>query len=276
MAKSFSPAADRGIFQVSGTLDASRVLVAAGSDRNGSGAVTVAAGKTLMTNNGSIAIVADDLVLEGDLNSGTGDVFFAPANGGNLTLSPDGSKGADLGGNDLSHITANNLVLGTFGNIIVKGMNEQSTKGISGTVYLVSGKNVIFNVGASVFSALNVYASNNINVNQNITTTKSDFIAVADSENNGQGDFNVAPGVVITSARDIDVSASSINADNDTSFNETRDLILNGNVVDGNVAGGTSQPPIDNNLDPIREAIAQGTLGTFLTDFFQNGGPSGC
>ena len=63
-------------------------------------------------------------------------------------------------------------------------------------------------------------------------------------------------------ARDIDVTAPNINAD-ESSFNETRDLILNGNKV----SNGT---PIDNG--PIQQA----TLGTFLTDFFQNGGPGGC
>ena len=278
---------DQGNIQVSGTLDASNVLIKADAVTVGarkflwtndydwvSRKGKAVASKLLSTNNGDIRIVANDLDLKGNLNSGTGDVTFTLANGGNLTLSPDVSKGADIGGNDLSHITAKNLVLQTYGNITVKGMDEQSTKGISGTVYLVSGRNVIFNVGASVFSALNVYASNNINVNQNITTTKGDFIAMADSENNGQGDFNVAPGVVITSARDIDVSASNINADNDASFNETRDLILNGNVA----SGRTSQPSVDNDPDPtlIKEAIEQGTLGTFLTEFFQNGGPSGC
>ena len=261
-----------GDVQLSGTLDASQILVSAGSKKNGSGMVTVASGNSLTTNNGTIAIVADDLVLEGDLNSGQGDVFFVPANGGNLTLSPDGSKGADLGGNDLSHITARNLVLGAPGNIIVKGMDEASTQGISDSVFLVSGNNVIFNVGASVFSALKVFASNNINVNQNVTTTRSDFLAVADFGNNGNGDFNVAPGVVITSARDIDVSAPSINADTETAFKETRDLILNGDVV-------VPEPPVVPDPPMIsgetEEAIEQGSLGTFLTEFFQNGGSSG-
>jgi filamentous hemagglutinin family protein len=256
-----------GNIQLAGTLDAAGVLVATGGGRKGSGTVTVGAGESLTTNNGHIAIIADDLVLDGDLNSGEGNVFFVPADGGNLTLSPDGSKGAGLGGNDLGHITANNLVIGTTGNIHVKGMNEESTQGISGSVFLISAGNIIFNVEASVFSALNAYAFNDINVNQNVTTTKGDFVAVADLERNGKGNFNVPSDVVITSARDIDVSAPLINAE-DPSFNETRDLILNGDVA---------EPPLPEPPAPsvVAESINQGSLGSFLTEFFENGGSSG-
>ena len=60
--------------------------------------------------------------------------------------------------------------------------------------------------------------------------------------------------------RDIDVNAVNINVD-ESSFNETRDLILNGNLIRGG---------------EIDAAIQQATLGTFLTEFFQNGGPGGC
>ena len=262
----------QGDVNVSGTLDASQVLVTAGSANNGSGTVTVSAGEMLTTNNGNIAIVADDLVLEGDLDAGTGDVFFIPANGGNLTLSQDGSMGADIGGNDLSHITARNLGLGTTGNILVKGMNEESTQGISGSVFLVSGGNIIFNTGDSVFSALNVFADNNINVNQNVTTTRGDFVAKADFDNDGKGNFNVAPGVTITSSRDIDISAPLINSE-DSSYNETRDLILNGNVV----GGEPTPPPVPPLTSVEAESISQGSLGSFLTEFFENGGSSdGC
>ena len=111
-----------------------------------------------------------------------------------------------------------------------------------------------------------MFAVTDINVNADITTTQGDFIAVADSEHNGMGDFNVVPGVVITSEQDIVVTAPNINAD-DNSFNETRNLILNGNVV-----GDEPQPEPSPVLDA--DSIQQGSLGTFLTDFLKNGGPS--
>ena len=249
-----------GNIQLAGTLDAAGVLEATGVGQKGSGTVTVGAGESLTTNNGHIAIIADDLVLDGDLNSGEGDVFFVPADGGNLTLSPDGSKNAELGGNDLSHITANNLVIGTTGNILVKGMNEEATQGIAGSVFLISTGNSIFNVEASVFSALNAYAFNDINVNQNVTTTKGDFVAVADLERDGKGNFNVPSNVVITSARDIDVSAPLINAE-DPSFNETRNLILNGDVVDPPLP---TEPPMN---PVVRSPSIRDLWGPFLPSF---------
>ncbi len=249
---------DHGTVEVSGTLDASDVFIIAG-------AVTVAAGEFLSTNNGDINIVANHLDLKGDLDSGTGDVLFTLADGGDLSLVP-GNSNENLGGNDLGHITAENLILKTDGDINVKGITEKNTDGIADSVILESGGNITFEDVASVFPALKLSAVNDINVNTDITTTKGDFIAVADSENNGMGDFNVAPGVVITSARDIDVTAPNINADDD-SFNETRNLILNGNVV-----GDEPQPEPSPVLDA--DSIQQGSLGTFLTDFLKNGGPS--
>ncbi len=80
-------------------------------------------------------------------------------------------------------------------------------------------------------------------------------------------DFNGAPGAVITSARDIDVTAPNINPD-ENSFSETRNLILNGNVVGGGPAPGPAPVLLDT------DSLQQGSLGTFLTDFLKNGGPS--
>ena len=163
-------------------------------------------------------------------------------------------------------IIAENLILKTDGDINVKGIPEEDTDGITDSVILESGGNITFEDAASVFPALKLWAVNDINVNANVTTTQGDFTAVADSENNGIGDFNVAPAVTITSERDIDISAVNINAD-ESSFSETRDLILNGNGV------GNEPPSV--NTDPD-DAIQQAALATFLTEFFENGGPGGC
>ncbi len=105
---------------------------------------------------------------------------------------------------------------------------------------------------------------------------------------NGEGDFNVAPGAVVTSARDIDVTAVNINA-NESSFDEARDLFLNGNRVGEDSASpnttgevppsddeppGQGEPTLESN--GIENAVEQATLETFLTEFFENGGPGGC
>ncbi len=246
-----------GTVKVSGTLDASEVFITADT-------VAVAANKFLSTNNGNMNIVANHLDLKGDLDSGTGDVAFTLANGGDLNIGPGNNPNGGLGNNDIRHIIAENLILKTDGDINVKGIPEENTVGITDSVILESGGNITFEEAVSIFPALKLFAVTDININADVTTTQGDFVAVADSEGNGIGDFNVAPGVVIASARDIDVSAPNINAD-ESSFNETRNLILNGST-----AGGVPPSPIDT------DSIQQGFLSSFLTEFFENGGPGGC
>ena len=231
--------------------------------------VEVPANKSLSTNNGDMNIVANHLDFKGDVNTGTGDLLFTLANGGDLDVGPGNNPTGGLGNNDIRHIVAENLILKTDGNITVKGITEDDTAGIKDSVVLNSGWDITFEDAISIFPALKLFAVNDININADVTTTQGDFVAVADSENNGKGDFNAAPGVVIASARDIDISAVNINADG-SSFSGTGNIILNGSVVG---AGSPPQPPtpsIDTN------SIAQGSLGTFLTDFFQNGGSDDC
>jgi len=247
---------DTGTVEISGTLDAPNVFITADT-------VAVAANESLSTNNGNMNILADHLDIKGDLDSGTGDVAFTLANGGDLDIGPGNNPNGGLGSNDIRHIIAENLIINTNGDINVKGISEKNTAGIKDSVILNSGWDINFKDANSLFPALKLFAINDINVNADITTTKGSFVAVADSENNGKGDFNMAPGVTVTSARDIDISAVNINAKS-TSFSETSNLILNGSVVGG------LQTPIDTN------SVQQGALGSFLTDFFQNGGSGGC
>jgi len=148
------------------------------------------------------------------------------------------------------------------GNINVKGITEEDTDRIADSVILNSGRNINLEDEPSVFPALKLFAVTDINVKVNQTTTQGDFIAVADSENNTIGDFNVASSVEIASARDFDVTAPNINA-NDESFNETRNLILNGNTVGGDT--GTSPPP-EGTVDA--GSFQQGLLNGFILQFF--------
>ena len=244
--------------------DRMNLNLTADSDRNGAGSVVVAEGQRLSTNNGDINIIAHDLELDGDLDSGTGDVLFTLSDGGNLILAAGDPNGANVGGDDLGHITAQNLVMSTDGNINVKGITEENTDGIADSVILIAGKDINFEEEESFFPALKLFAITDINVNVNQTTTQGDFIAVADSENNTIGDFNVAPGVIITSARDIDVSASTIDAESE-SFNETRNLILNGNVI-----GDQPEPPQPPEPSPDFESLQEGVLNGFILQFFDN------
>lgn len=253
--------------------DRLNLTLTADSDRNGAGSVVVNEGQHLATHGGDINIIAHDLELDGDLDSGTGDVRFTLSDGGNLILAAGDPNGANVGGDDLGHITAQNLVMSTDGNINVKGITEENTDGIADSVILIAGRDINFEDEESFFPALKLFAITDINVNVNQTTTRGDFIAVADSENNTIGDFNVAPGVIITSARDIDVSGSMIDAESE-SFNETRNLILNGSLI-----GDEPKPPDPGDDDPgvpsdesslDSESLEEGVLNGFILQFFSN------
>ena len=252
---------DQGIVNVSGLLDAPEVFITTDT-------VAVTPKNFLSTNNGNMNIVANHLDFKGDVDTGTGDFLFTLAEGGDMNISPGNNPTGAIGNNDIRHINAENLSLETDGNINVKGITEEDTAGIQNSIILSSGGGINFEDAISIFPALKLFAVNDINVNAGITTTQGDFVAVADSDGNGAGDFNVAPGVVIASARDIDVSGVNINAD-ESSFSGAGDLILNGDVVGGATTGGGTQ---GGGTQPFADSILQGSLGTFLTDFFQNGG----
>jgi len=251
---------DQSTVNVSGVLDAPDVFVTGD-------VVAVAANELLSTNNGNMHVVANHLDFKGNVDTGTGDFLFTSADGSDLDIGPGNNPTGAIGNNDIRHINAENLSIETDGNIKVRSLTEEDTAGIQNSIILNSGGDINFEDAISIFPALKLFAANDINVNADITTKQGDFSAIADSDSSGKGDFNVAPGVVIASARDIDVSGVNINA-NDTSFNETRDLILNGKTVNESTGGGTR---------PVADSILQGSLGTFLTDFLQNGGSdSGC
>lgn len=247
---------DQGIVNVSGILDAPEVFIATDT-------VAVLPNKSLSTQNGNMNIVANHLDFKGDVDTGTGDFLFTSADGGNLDIGPGNNPNGAIGNNDIRHINAENLSLETDGNIKVRGLTEEDTAGIQNSIILNSGGDINFEDAISIFPALKLFAANDININADVTTTQGDFVAVADSDSSDKGDFNVAPGVVIASARDIDVRGVNINA-NDESFNGAGDLILNGTTVGGSTGG--SQPSINTS------SVLQGSLGTFLTDFLQNGG----
>jgi filamentous hemagglutinin family protein len=241
---------------VSGVLDAPEVVIEADT-------VSVVPNQSLSTQNGNMNIVANHLDFKGDVDTGTGDFLFTSADGSDMDIGPGNNPTGAIGNNDIRRINAENLSIETDGNIIVRGITEEDTAGIQNSVILNSGGDINFEEAISIFPALELFAANDINVNADITTTQGDIVAVADSDSNGTGDINVDPDVVITSARDIDVSGVNVNA-NDASFNQAQDLILNGTTVGGSTTGSGTQP--------FSDSILQGSLGTFLTDFLKNGG----
>jgi trimeric autotransporter adhesin len=193
----------------------------ADNDANGSGNFAVTAAGSILTNNNTLSITADDFDLQGTLNAGLSDITVFVSDNGTIGL---GNTAGDMtiDGSELQNITATNLILGstTNGNVTVDGISAANSDNI-GTVTLASGGNIDFSNNDSVFNALNIHAVTDINVNTNLETDTGNFAAIADFENNTIGDFNLGTGTTVTSAVDIDITAENVN--------------LNGNLT----AGGT-------------------------------------
>jgi len=205
------------------------------SDVNGVGTFTVTAAGSILTNNNTLLIRADDIDLQGTINVGTSDVNVLVNDGGTIGLG-NAVGGMTITGSELQNITAANLILGhttngvfttANGDVTVDGITAANSDNI-GTVTLQSGANIHFNNSDSVFNALNVHAVTDINVNTNIETDTGSFVAIADFENNTIGDFNLGTGTTVTSALDIDITAENVNLNGNLDAGGT--ITINGEI----------------------------------------------
>jgi filamentous hemagglutinin family protein len=214
---------------VNGTVSTGAAsAINADSDANGSGTFAVTAAGSILTNNNTLSITADDIDLQGTLNAGLSDITVLVSDNGTIGL---GNTAGDMtiDGSELQNITAANLILGstTNGNVTVDGISAANSDNI-GMVTINSGGNIDFSNNDSVFNALNVHAVTDINVNTNLETDTGNFVAIADFENNTIGDFNLGTGTTLTSALDIDITAENVNLNGDMVSGGT--ITINGEI----------------------------------------------
>jgi filamentous hemagglutinin family protein len=208
------------------TGDASSIN--ADSDANGSGTFAVTAAGSILTNNNTLSITADDFDLQGTLNVGLSDITVLVSDNGTIGL---GNTAGDMtiDGSELQNITAANLILGstTNGNVTVDGISAANSDNI-GTVTINSGGNIDFNNNDSVFNAMNIHAVTDIHVNTNLETDTGNFVAIADFELNNIGEFNLGSGATVTSALDIDITAEIVNLNGNLNAGGT--ITINGEI----------------------------------------------
>ncbi len=183
---------------------AGTTILNADLDNNGFGIFSQASGKSLITGNGSLSIIAGSLNLNGSLNSGTGLTTFIASNGksiglglasGDLSLDStllssltsgglvlgnglgaiqvNGasiSSGLTLNGNSNSFIGSNSLLSGLVvnGPTTIHGVDLISTGGIidfNGTVTLNSSPAQIHSNNQNIFFQSTLEGSQNLNIN---------------------------------------------------------------------------------------------------------------
>ncbi len=211
----------------------------ADTNSDGVGDLTIVADVLLSTSDNQLNIRANDLVFSGIftplnplvIDTGSADILIQVSDGGTIGL---GNTPGDftIDGLELTHIRANKLTLGdnTNGDVTVDGITALQSDNI-GTVAIETGGSINVDNNESVFNELTLTAVTDINVNVNLETDTGNFAAVADSEINGVGDFNLGAGVTLTSANDIDVTAETLNLQGQLIAGG--EITLNGDVNSG-------------------------------------------
>ncbi len=211
----------------------------ADTDEDGEGDLTIDTDAILSTANNVLNIRANDLVFRGTyipsnpfvIDTGAADILFQVSDGGTIGLG-DTPGDFTIDGLELAHIRGNKLTLGdnTNGDVMVDGITAAQSDNI-GTVAIETGGSINVDNNESTFNELTLTAVTDINVNVNLTTDTGDFEAVADSELNEIGDFNLAVGTTINSANDIDITANTLNLEGQLIAGG--EITLNGDVNSG-------------------------------------------
>ncbi len=189
----------------------------------------IVGGSTITTNNNDLTIIADDVVFEdgmltGSIDAGTGGVTISRPFGGIIRVGDylDASFPSDMvvSRSDLQHITAGDLTIGASSGlgaeqVRVNGVTASDLANISGVQTfqaLAAGGTVTFETAASVFKTLVVNARDGITASVALT-------ANGDGSGDGSMSFNAntdsGPGTLTLSATptiagDLDITASDV------------------------------------------------------------------
>ena len=247
------------------------VALDADLENNGSGDFTISSG-SLSTTNNALTVTANDLVLTGTLNSGTGSTTINVSDGGSLGIGFNSGFGMNLTTPELANIIGTgdlNLVNGaiTFvagsslsssgkltigqsggtitgqGALTLSGTNGLTINSSTISAGTVSAGSLTLNattVGISAAGAVTLNATNGININDDFTSAGTKTFD-ADSDNDGTGTFTLASGETLSTGN----NALSITAG---------DLALNGTL-----SSGTASTTILNSK--LANTIGLGTTG---------------
>ncbi len=204
------------------------VSINADNNADGTGDFTMQLSQTLNTNGGALSITANDFVLSGSLNSGSGATTFLISDNGTIGIDGatvgtavdsgicGGTCAMTINGDELSRITATGLNIGdnNDGNAFISTITATNSNNISGTLTVNTGGSATFSTGESIFNALSVNAVNGITVSVDIATDTGAMTLNADSDNNGTGAFSMGTDIDLeTINSNISITASDFTLD---------------------------------------------------------------
>ena len=233
-------------------------VIDADSDDNGTGDFTVAAAKTLTTTNNSLTLTANDIIVTGNINTGSAATTLLVSDAGTIGLGATAGN-YTLEGAELQNITATGLTLGdaTNGSVTVNGITAANSNNVSGTLTLnatLDNASLTFATAASIFNTLTVNGDQGITISVDLTTDVGAMTLEGDADNAADTNdyISIAGGVTLTSATSITLDATTggilpdaavtINANNGITINDDITTQASGAVtidadVDANGSG---------------------------------------
>ena len=181
-----------------GTVVQGAFTINADTDGDGQSNFILPMGVTINTNGNPLSITANDVFLNGTIDTGAGDITLQVSDGGtigligtNLNTGPDvdtscGGLNCDfmLAGVELANITTSGtLTIGdnqTTGDMTVRGITLAESGNLTGELVLSTSGTANIEGGSSTFNALSILSDNGINVNADISTILGDLILNGD------------------------------------------------------------------------------------------------
>ncbi|SCA64343.1 hypothetical protein AB751O23_AZ_00040 [Chlamydiales bacterium SCGC AB-751-O23] len=207
--------------------------------------LTVAAGKTIDSQDSDVSITTKALVLDGSLNLGAGNLsIFSSGDDAWISLGTEDLTLA-VSNDELSRITVSGETQiggSNIRSIQSKGVTEAATDGITGMLTLNATANegeVLFWAGSSTFNSVTVNADDRILVAADLITDRGDMILEGDSDNSSDSDNGIFinDNRTISSAGSMTLDATTGGISGTGAFTLTAedDLFINESVVSAGI-----------------------------------------
>ena len=231
-------------------------------DNNGSGDFTISSG-SLSTTNNALTVTADDLVLTGTINSGTGSTTINVADSGSLGIGFSSGFGMNLTSTELANITGTGDL-----NLVNGAITFAASSSLSS-----SGKLTVGQSGGTITGqgALTLSGAKGLAIDSSTLSAAGNLTLEGDSNNSADSDdsISLASGATLTaSAGSITLNATTggISAAGAVTLNATTGITIN----DSFTSAGTTTFDSDTDNDgsgtfTIASALSAGNNAISLT-----------
>ena len=225
-----------GITFTGNITTAGTTTIDADLDNNGVGDFTVNSGISLNTTNSTLAITTKDLILNGTINTGTGEISLETSTSASVGIGgPSGSVAStvlticgtcslSIAGSELTNMTAATLTVGGVNSgITVSEVTVANTANITSFVMNASAASsaIAFSSLGNIFAnSLTARASNGLTVSGDLTSQSGGVTLDADFDDSGAGNFVVADSTTVnTTNQSLSITGNDFNLNTSGALN---------------------------------------------------------